>query len=252
MTDLLPALSGQAKSAISSGDVQLLKATLQVLPGGGLRSMLGDEMPLKFEFNPEKIQISHQAKYDTKGQPVLDTQSQIASLGDVDITIDSIYFTGLGTKANCERLLRWSFPAVPESPAQDSQANAASLLFSWGELAYYVNVRSVTITYIRFGPGGRPTRAQVNLKLFIPNGGVGKPKGEPQNPTSGGPSGRRTRVLDSSGCLASVAYATYDRPGAWRLIAKANGIDDPLRVRAGTVLYLPERAEPEHEVGVRR
>jgi nucleoid-associated protein YgaU len=43
--------------------------------------------------------------------------------------------------------------------------------------------------------------------------------------------------------LQSVAYAELGRPAYWRAIAQLNGIDDPLRVRAGTVLLIPSVAD---------
>ena len=39
--------------------------------------------------------------------------------------------------------------------------------------------------------------------------------------------------------LASVAYAEYGDPTAWRALAAFNEVDDPLRVPTGTVLLLP-------------
>jgi nucleoid-associated protein YgaU len=36
-----------------------------------------------------------------------------------------------------------------------------------------------------------------------------------------------------------VAYAAYGDPGAWRDIAEANAIEDPLAVPAGTILRIP-------------
>ena len=57
-------------------------------------------------------------------------------------------------------------------------------------------------------------------------------------------SGGRTRPRAAMRCgaptpmvagdsLASVAYAEYGDPAAWRAVARFNGIDDPLRCRAG-------------------
>jgi nucleoid-associated protein YgaU len=43
--------------------------------------------------------------------------------------------------------------------------------------------------------------------------------------------------------LASVAFAEYGDPNAWRPLAAFNGIDDPLRVPTGTVLLLPSPEE---------
>jgi hypothetical protein len=244
-----------AASTAASAAVQLIKATIAELPSAGLSTSDveadAEAAPLEFEFNPEKIKLTHTAKFKGAG-PSGDLQSQIAALGDIEITIDKVIFTGLTTQPTCARLMDWSFPPTGLAADGSSTADPVDLVFSWGpSLIYQVKMRTVGINYVRFAPDGTPTRAEVNITMFMPNGGKGKPLPS-MNPTSGGPPGRSTRVLDSSGCLASVAYATYDRPGAWRLIARANGIDDPLRVRAGTVLYLPQRAERENENGNRR
>lgn len=39
--------------------------------------------------------------------------------------------------------------------------------------------------------------------------------------------------------LYDVAFRYYGNPGMWRVIAAFNGITDPLRVPAGTVLQIP-------------
>jgi nucleoid-associated protein YgaU len=43
--------------------------------------------------------------------------------------------------------------------------------------------------------------------------------------------------------LQSLSVASYGTAGAWRRIAEANGIDDPLRVAAGQGVYLPSAEE---------
>lgn len=236
---------------------QLVRASLSetTAPGQDLSSGPGQDLTpgaangLAFDFNPERITVSHTPKIKTG--VVGSLSDQITSLGDTEIGIDKIIFIGPRTQSSCEKLLGWSFPPVDESGSGEAHTEAIWLQFSWGTaFSYTVHIRSVTVMYLRFASDGTPTRAEVGLKLYQPNG-----KGKPApsaNPTSGGPPGRSTRVLDSSGCLASLAYATYDRPGAWRLIAHANGIDDPLRVRPGTVLYLPRRGELSNGAGSAR
>jgi nucleoid-associated protein YgaU len=43
--------------------------------------------------------------------------------------------------------------------------------------------------------------------------------------------------------LPSIAYREYGDPEIWRVVAEANDIDDPLRLRAGTTLLLPAAEE---------
>jgi nucleoid-associated protein YgaU len=39
--------------------------------------------------------------------------------------------------------------------------------------------------------------------------------------------------------LPSIAYDAYGDPTQWRVIAEANDVDDPLRLRRGTDLRIP-------------
>ncbi len=43
--------------------------------------------------------------------------------------------------------------------------------------------------------------------------------------------------------LSSVAFAEYGDPTRWRALAAFNDIDDPMRLRTGTVLLLPSLEE---------
>jgi nucleoid-associated protein YgaU len=215
--------------------------------GASLRKVhpapLPDERPeIKFAVNPERISISH--TYKTEGASGNSLVDQINSLGNIEITIDKVLLFGPGTKTDCETLISWSCPApIKIGLRQQQQASEPILLqFMWGTgLSYQAYLRQVSITYVRFAEGtGNPIRAEVRLNLYR---GLSTTL-PPTNPTSGGPSGRSSHVVDSSECLASLAATAYGRPGAWRRIAQANAIDDPLRVRPGTQLYLPEPGEP--------
>jgi nucleoid-associated protein YgaU len=201
----------------------------------------GERAEIVFTLNPERITVSH--TYKTAGATGTSLDEQIKNLGFIEIRIDKIYLIGESTKSDADTLLKWSCPA-PTAPAQTGkQENLQPVIldFSWGTgLTYTVSLRAVTINYTRFaGDSGKPIRAEVHLELYA-DVNASLPM---TNPTSGGPPGRSSHVLDASECLASLATARYGRPGAWRQIARANGIDDPLRVRPGTLIYLPEPGE---------
>jgi LysM repeat protein len=97
-----------------------------------------------------------------------------------------------------------------------------------------VILKRVEVQYTRFNADGDPVRARVNLTLEL----YEKPP-EPQNPTSHSPEGGRVHVTSAGDNLQRIAQSTYADPSAWRDIASANGIDDPLRVRNGRSLFLP-------------
>lgn len=217
-----------------------------------------------FNFNPQKITISHSARRkeqgeqassdDHHGQPTDKSSSgngthlfhhvdSVAGVGATSIAISDLLFDGNKAADNCAQLLTWSYPqpAKPQSGAtQDLKtAEMTALTFTWGSpISYTVTIFSVDISYERFSPTGVPIRAKANLKLqslyeLQPS----------TNPTSGGISGRRSHTLVAGENLQHVAMASYGRPGAWRALAAANGIEDPLAVQPGTVIYLPAPTE---------
>jgi hypothetical protein len=50
-----------------------------------------------------------------------------------------------------------------------------------------------------------------------------------------------TRVVRRGDSLASIAAQVYDDPSAWRAIARANRIENPLAIAPGTKLTLPKQ-----------
>jgi nucleoid-associated protein YgaU len=55
----------------------------------------------------------------------------------------------------------------------------------------------------------------------------------------------------SGDTLQSVAFKAYGDPALWREIARANDIDDPMRVRPGQRLLVPSLLELERIVAER-
>jgi hypothetical protein len=214
--------------------------------------------PVAFNFNPESITISHRAPQKhvnsakqgqgSQDQPgatgagggaggaPLAQQTQVTDVGGTTISLSDLIINGSGTVDTCKRLLGWSYPATQGST---TAAELPKLTFTWGTaLSYKVTISSVDITYERFTSSGQPVRAKAKLTLQY--------EGDPPpgtNPTSGGIPGRRSHILVAGENLQHVAMANYGKPGAWRALAAANGIEDPLAVQPGTVIYLPAPAE---------
>jgi hypothetical protein len=115
--------------------------------------------------------------------------------------------------------------------------------FRWGSVDLPKSVPiSLTIQHIMFHPNGEPTRALVDLELAQVEKASTASAGstsQGQNPTTRAQRGMRVHTLRDGDSLQSVAYAAYGDPTRWRLIAEANGIDDPLSLRRGTDLTIP-------------
>lgn len=206
-----------------------------------------------FDFNPAQIAVSHTAKEEkdpvnkeesapgADGQPAVfvSPEAQLAAAGITTVKLDNIIFDGAGVQETCGQLLNWSYPQTNAAGrTEPDKAQLPVLKFKWGTLVFGGTLQQVAVIYKKFSINGTPTRASVSLSLSqfnIPH--------RKTNPTSGGLPGRRTHVLTSGQSLPGIAAVGYGGPGVWRALAVANRVDDPLRVRPGTLLYLPGRAE---------
>jgi Contractile injection system tube protein/LysM domain len=110
--------------------------------------------------------------------------------------------------------------------------------FSWGANKLpKAAPMSISIQYALFAPNGDPTRAFVDLELGQAEDT--SPAGQAQNPTTRGTPGLRSHIVQDGDSLHGIAYESYGDATRWRVIAEANEIDDPLRLRRGTSLSIP-------------
>ena len=116
------------------------------------------------------------------------------------------------------------------------------LRFMWGFGAplhnCLVNLEGVTVDYQRFDFTGTPVWAKLKLDLVEYSADLPF-----TNPTSGGRPGRTKHVVTQGENVMQIADRVYGSPRAWRLVAEANGIDDPLRIKPGRLLALPPADE---------
>jgi hypothetical protein len=106
--------------------------------------------------------------------------------------------------------------------------------FEWGRLVFKGACTSLSVTYKLFQPNGDPIRADVKLTL---KQAEEAPKG--QNPTTRAAAGYGVHRVRDGDTLPSISYQAYGDATRWRLIAEANGVDNPLHLRRGAALSLP-------------
>jgi hypothetical protein len=106
--------------------------------------------------------------------------------------------------------------------------------FQWGHFVFKGACVSLSIAFKLFAVTGEPIRAEVKLTL---KQAEAAPAG--QNPTTRSIPGAGVHTVRDGDSLPSISYATYMDASQWRLIAEANGVDNPLHLRRGTTLALP-------------
>jgi nucleoid-associated protein YgaU len=181
-------------------------------PGG--RTSVNGSGELVFGFNPKDYTIAKSAEWKrtpTKGATQVAMPEFVGAQGrtlTVEMFMDASEDKGKDVGKDVETLMACLVPR-PSSIAKDKP-------------------------FTMFHPDGRPTRAVCQVTLEeVPNGPGN------QNPTSGSLEAMRSHTVVAGDTLASLAYAEYGDPTRWRVIADANRIEDPLRMRPGTRLLVP-------------
>jgi hypothetical protein len=121
--------------------------------------------------------------------------------------------------------------------SNSQQHRPPTCTFTWGHILSFTGaLQKLQLDFVLFLPDGKPVRAnaactfvQVQDEELFPG----------QNPTSGGRTGERVHRLSPRETLEQVAYDAFGSTALWRNLAAFNGIDDPLRARAGDELLLP-------------
>jgi nucleoid-associated protein YgaU len=136
-------------------------------------------------------------------------------------------------KAQVEELLEL---AVPHKKTEKDKPSPPFVSFGWGTTTYIEEavIKSVSAKYTRFRPDGMPIRATATITLEEL-----RPVDKKQNPTSGSFDIEVERMVLPGDTLPLIAYEELGSSDLWRVVADANGIDDPFRLRVGTSLVIP-------------
>jgi len=146
------------------------------------------------------------------GAPVTDHTSKIVALMDID-------------------------PNLPGSDPDSGNARPPTVTFHWGNLhAFPAVVSSLTLQFTYFSSSGVPLRASMGLELtqYEKSNAFG-----PQNPTSGTPKPHRVHRVMPGETLDRISARYYGDSTRWRVIAAANGLEDPLALQPGQVVSIP-------------
>jgi nucleoid-associated protein YgaU len=113
--------------------------------------------------------------------------------------------------------------------------------FGWGHRfsSFRAVITQVSQRFTLFLESGAPVRATLQLTLQEVAPEPVRQQGEGQNPTSRAAGARRVRVVRPGDTIDWLASVELGDPTAWRLLAEANGLEDPRRLRAGQTLFVP-------------
>lgn len=232
----------------------LQKATLSVYAppaSGGTGKPGGHLFDIKFQFNPKELSLTKNAKWQRHAQrnakksaPPEFTGSDPSKLS-IEMFLDATDTMGDAVVKTVEQLFSCCVPT--EESRSHGKGSPPWVVFKWGGMTSFTAfVSSVTAKYTLFTPGGTGVRAICTINLEEIAGEQGG-----QNPTSGALAARDAHTMVSGDTLQSIAFKAYGDPALWREIARANDIDDPMRVRPGQRLLVPSLLELERIIAER-
>lgn len=216
-----------------------------------------DGKKLTCHFNPEELTWSKTVKWDDTGNTGQDAPRKTFKKGMpatislklwFDTTTMQVARTSTSTNPEGTPVsdytnillekLKPSDKYKKDGAASGDKGRPPTVEFIWGNIhSFRAIITKVDINYKFFSPTGMPLRALVNLSLeqFEPDEDWWK-----QNPTSGTPNPHSLHTVQPGETLDRIAFAHFGDSGKWRLIASANHISNPLALRPGTTLTIPE------------
>jgi predicted Zn-dependent protease len=200
--------------------------------------------PLECLFNPETISITKSNKWEANSSPgqavpTLQFKGQSSGAMNFDLIFDTTD-TGQPVTNYTNKLLSYMEidPNLPGTNENSNNGRPPFVVFHWGRLfSFPAVIESADVTFQYFSSSGIPLRASVKLKLTQYQQSRAFTR---QNPTSGTPAPHRVHRVQPGETLDRISARYYGDSTRWRLLANANGIEDPLAIRAGSLLTVPQ------------
>ena len=192
---------------------------------------------IEFSFNPKEITIARTAEWKSKDSKKPAMPEYVGTKNSA-ITVEMFFDASEGGDVG-EAVGKLLACLEPHPKTKKDKPSPPFVSFGWGVTIYIDQavVKSVSVKFTRFRADGTPIRAVATVTLEEL-----KPAEAKQNPTSGSFAVEVERVVRPGDTLASVAYEELGSPTLWRIVAEANHIDDPFRLRPGTPLIVPSLA----------
>jgi hypothetical protein len=203
-------------------------------PGGQLARV-------KFQFNPNQLELNKTVEWRREPSRMANQSALPEFVGSgprelsVEVFLDDTEKHDNSVEERVEQLM---VACVPTKRSLASKKPASPWVrFEWGRAkttSFDGVLTNLSINYALFDVDGKPLRA--TCSLTIEEASVDAPG---QNPTSGSLEARRTHRVIAGDSLPQLAWREYGDATAWRIIAEANDIDDPLVLVPGTQLLVP-------------
>jgi nucleoid-associated protein YgaU len=207
---------------------ELAKAIVTPLEGSA------KDTPIEVLFNPTEYTVEYSASFQETAppglsNPIIQFVNGNARVLSMDLVFDT-YTDGKG-----QNVLERTGPFTDLLAIDEDLHAPPPVEFRWGVFRFVAVVEKISQKLTMFRSDGTPVRATLSV-TFKQYKSVADQLEDPRRNSS---DKTRRRVFEGHDTIWLLAAREYGEPRYWRLIARANDIDDPRRIEPGRVLVLP-------------
>lgn len=215
---------------------KLKKAKIEVLDSSGKK-----EKEIEVLFNPSQYMLSDSAVYveqdaTWRDSPLMNYKGGKASSLKMELFFD----TGPVLTANV--ISSQKATDVSKKVKQFTELvyikgnlhAPPKVKFVWGSLSFTGVVTEIKSTYTKFMESGMPIQAKVEVEFLSVTDKKQKRKSPFESPDR-----TKCRMVREDLSIWDIAQNEYGDASKWKIIAKANGISNPLDIPPGTMLKVP-------------
>jgi hypothetical protein len=199
-----------------------------------------DGISVEVQFNPESLKVSLANNNKGGNQPGGGSGRQYVGSGTSNLSVEFVFDTaslGSDVRKRTAQVARFVM-AKEQQGDPNNRRMPPRCRFEWGAFIFEGVVDSMDETLDYFSEEGVPLRATVALKLsrddisFLHGA---ETRSKDLRPLRGGAGQRPLQTANANDSVQSLA-ARVNLSRDWKAIARANNIDDPLRLQAGALL----------------
>jgi nucleoid-associated protein YgaU len=212
-------------------------------PGSTLGFDINSDSTIVAMFNPNKLAVSRQVPWPDqqaakRDNPEVQFTGAIPATLNIDLLFDT-YDTPEpeSAKRSVRTLYTDKLMHLTTVETHGASHRPPVCRLQWGKQSIFFQgvLTQLDLQFTMFTAAGVPVRATAHcaFKQWISN------SADLRNQNLMSSDVAKVWVVKRGQSLATIAAAEYGDPRAWRIIADANGIDNPLDLAPGTQLVLP-------------
>ncbi len=192
-------------------------------------------------FNPYEYTVTKVNTYEEKSRNNSDVpQVEFKKAGPQMLRLKlffDTYESGEDVSLTTNRLWKLMESKTRQENNRTRKIPPPEVAFEWGVFRFVAVITRMSQKFTLFQPDGTPVRAEVDVVFTQHKDLNDYPR---QNPTSGAENSERIWRVVAGERLDTIAHAVYGDATRWPEIAAHNNLRDPLALRPGTRLKIPE------------